>query len=142
MGLVIQFQRRAIEKLRAQNREKSPLRLMSKFGSDIRFTVDGKPARCLGISEGIGTCSDIGGMDVAVFGVCGDTAPVRLNGHAPKALEAEYFVFLHNGTKLDKHGAPRATVELLECRPAEKSGQLIVFDLHPTGEIADYAYLI
>lgn len=59
MGLVIQMQRRAIEVVF----DKLDLRI----GSGSGFILNGSNLDLLGISDGTGTCSDIKGIDIAVF---------------------------------------------------------------------------
>ncbi len=43
-----------------------------------RFVCDGQEVRFLGVSPGVGTCADISGLNVAVFGDSRPTAPSRL----------------------------------------------------------------
>ena len=64
MASIRQYQRRAIEEL-------FPFRDGKSFkifpNKDRFFLIDGTPLYFVGLSEGIGTCSDIHGMGVAVF---------------------------------------------------------------------------
>ncbi|MBI5733232.1 hypothetical protein HY967_04795 [Candidatus Jorgensenbacteria bacterium] len=75
MGFIIQMQRRAIESFRGRIRTAWPADKFRRGKFDFSLVgerspvVHGmQPLVCLGISEGIGTCSDIKGMSVAVLG--------------------------------------------------------------------------
>ena len=72
MGLILQLQRRAIESLCA-DRNAGELRYVQSNTSfsllDQQNPSDPRrPIRAFGVSRGVGTCSDIHGMDVLVFG--------------------------------------------------------------------------
>jgi hypothetical protein len=67
MGLVIQFQRRAIETLRPHVRE-APIPSDLALGAAQFTRNDGFPLFALGVSNGYGTCAGIHGMDVLVLG--------------------------------------------------------------------------
>jgi len=60
LGLVIQFQRRAIEKVFA--------RTHITITKETEFRLNGHGLTFLGTSTGVGTCSDIHGINIAVLG--------------------------------------------------------------------------
>jgi hypothetical protein len=62
MAGILQFQRRALEKFVDQD---SPSTIV--VGQDGRYTIDGKEIFLLGVSKGIGRCSDLYGINIAVF---------------------------------------------------------------------------
>jgi hypothetical protein len=125
MGLVIQFQRRAIESL---NDEPEAVPPPANLDADQIYTADGKQLHIAGISEGIGTCSDIKKMDVLVLS---ELPPVRVRSHGE--LACAYTVLLRpldeqevQGDILAKQGVARMCVELLEPQEAQSEG--IIFD--------------
>ena len=69
MGLVIQFQRRAIEKVFAITHV--------TITKENEFRLNGHRLNLLGISTGVGTCSDIWGVDIAVFEQNSQTEPLH-----------------------------------------------------------------
>lgn len=65
MACVKQWQRRALEKLRPWTIV--PL-VFSVNGKDEFYLINGKRIYLLGVSSGIGTCSDLKDVNIAVFG--------------------------------------------------------------------------
>lgn len=138
MGFIIQTQRRAIERLKPQadRLQEWPFAIFKK---DIRFSfTDGQYQKIFlcGISEGYGTCSDIHGMNVAVFS---DEKPSRIIWGGPKLLwSCSYGVFLYEAEEVDNYY--EQAVELL--RPLGwsvcKDGRSAVITFEKTGHKAGY----
>ena len=137
MGFVIQMQRRAIEALKPFAEAPWPTEALTKEKISFFLGKDGPsaiipPLVCLGFSEGIGTCSDIHGMYVAVMGHREWDWDDTKNPSAQQLARCAYAVLLWPGyaieakvlehhdhdvrrIKLDHDlQAPRSTVELLK----------------------------
>src|SRR3989344_5937839 len=137
MGFVIQMQRRAIEALKPYAEAPWPSEALTK--EDISFFLgkDGQgalipPLVCLGFSEGIGTCSDIHGMYVAVLGHRPFDWDAAKNPNTRELARCAYAVLLWPGDAIETkvlehrdHGVrrieldhnlegARSTVELLK----------------------------
>lgn len=70
MALILQFQRRAIESLKRHIESRSSIESeysLQAILSDNLVIGDVRPLTILGISKGVGTCSDVSGMDVLVL---------------------------------------------------------------------------
>ena len=72
MGSIRQFQRRAIESLRSHMVEprhpiESVYSLRPVISANFLMLDNKQPLKVLGISDGVGTCSDIHGMNVLVL---------------------------------------------------------------------------
>lgn len=63
--MILSHQRRALESLRPDNEESHSFVL--EKNNLQRFYLDGDEIFLLGVSEGIGTCSDLKGVYIAVF---------------------------------------------------------------------------
>lgn len=89
MGFIVQMQRRAIEQLK----EEGPPLVFST--GEVRFLLEnGRELHFLGRSKGVGTCSDIHGMDVLVV------SEVHGNGRKPpvSSWSVAYAVLLRDPT--------------------------------------------
>lgn len=96
MGRITQYQRRAIESLWQGISEEERTRIswpkpISK--DELRFFYKGKEVYFLGVSTGEGTCADIWGLDVAVFGNFGEK-PSRPIANSRHNLETSRFAVL------------------------------------------------
>jgi hypothetical protein len=73
MAGILQFQRRALEKFVDQDSASTIV-----VGQGERCTLDGKDIFLLGVSIGIGTSSDLQGINIAVFSTQGPGTKVPL----------------------------------------------------------------
>ena len=71
MGLVLQMQRRALES--AIGASYIPI------ASDKKYRIGNDEIFFWGVSQGYGTCSDIHGLDIAVFGFEESTTPIQID---------------------------------------------------------------
>lgn len=71
MAGIHNFQRRALELLMQERPEKT-----TQVGGSRRYFFHGREIFLWGISKGIGTCSDLHGIDIAVFGEERSTAKI------------------------------------------------------------------
>ncbi|MDO8558481.1 MAG: hypothetical protein Q7S09_04840 [bacterium] len=78
MGLILQFQRRAIEAVFED--------CSLKISEGQRRYLDGEELSLLGVSVGVGTCSDLHDVDIAVFG---KKAAFDLRANHPVSLPKE-----------------------------------------------------
>lgn len=131
MGLVLQTQRRGIEEL---HKHAEPLPHL-----DITTPLvlpDGTPLHILGVSNGVGSCSDIHDMDVLVVG----TRP-RVDGpprfpYGSSATTCSYMVLLdEHDPDHTPHGPWHNTLELLRvtldgarflCEPTGHKSRYVV----------------
>lgn len=97
MGLVIQFQRRAIESLR-RHVEKAPIPSDLALGMARFIREDGSPFFALGVSQGYGTCAAIHGMNVLVLGKTRPKSTPWLPSEQP-INQCAYAVLLRDLTK-------------------------------------------
>lgn len=125
MGLYIQFQRRAIESLR-EHPEAVPVPPIRDINSLHR--LEGSRLYVAGVSEGVGTCSDVTDMNVLVLT---DKPTVRKIN--PAKLACAYTVLLRDLTEreavaddLANLGVARKCVELLSPTPQETG--IVVFE--------------
>ena len=137
MGLYVQFQRRAIESLRDHPEAipTPPIADASKIHSS-----QGNKLYIAGVSNGIGTCSDVLDMDVLVL----TDKPVRQH-IKPEQLACAYTVLLRDLTEkeivaddLARLGVARRCVELLS--PTPQDAGLVVFE--PTDRSSIYTAVI
>ncbi len=138
MGLVIQFQRRAIE---SHVREPEAVIPPNLTGATRIGGPDGTSFYYAGVSQGIGTCSDIHDMDVLVLSN-NPTAQSREVG----GLSCAYTVLVRRLTPeesaadhLAKIGISRLCAELLRPIPVQDDG-LVVFE--PTGKNTFYTNVV
>ena len=80
MSSIRQYQRRAIESLwrSLSVSEQNKVELPKGISERSRFVCDGQEVCFWGVSPGVGTCADIPGLNVAVFGDSRPAAPSRL----------------------------------------------------------------
>ncbi|OGY64788.1 MAG: hypothetical protein A3I24_04555 [Candidatus Harrisonbacteria bacterium RIFCSPLOWO2_02_FULL_41_13b] len=140
MAFIRQYQRRAIEEFSPfQNRQS-----FTVFPYRIRFRlVNGRPLYFLGFSEGIGTCSDIHGMNVAVFSLQRPEKPQSFSlnfgenctyGVLLKIASEDECRIADRDPKLSAHGC----VELLQLEKIE--GYTFIFEL--TNKKAVYPLIV
>ncbi|OGY63106.1 MAG: hypothetical protein A2745_01665 [Candidatus Harrisonbacteria bacterium RIFCSPHIGHO2_01_FULL_44_13] len=121
MAFLIQFQRRAIESLKSHLfRPRHAIEDIHHLRSVIsgNFTCDGVSLDILGVSKGVGTCSDIHGMDVLVLGWskshrCRAANEISLE----KIKRCAYAVLLRQATEEEaksQHFAPDVAVLCVE----------------------------
>ena len=155
MGSIRQFQRRAIERLwlhitKPRHPIESIYSLRSVLSdnliiseSDNLITKDARPLAILGISDGVGTCSDIHGMNVLVLS---DHLLSQSNHKVtlPQIKDCTYAVLFHQASKeeAEREGFHRdagiACVELL--RVMDISFQYT--NLQATGHRAYYVAVV
>ncbi len=138
MGLVFQVQRRAIEDLRHEA-EATPITNIENEG--YISTLTGQQLYIAGISPGIGTCSDVHGVDVLVLS---EEQPIERRNIGN--LACAYTVLVRNlteqeatGDALAKLGVARRCVELLRPLGQDEDGSA-VFDR--TGKTSIYTKLV
>lgn len=138
MGLVFQLQRRAIEDLR--NEVGAAPITCGDIGGYIQ-TSTGERLYIAGISPGIGTCSDVHGMDVLVL----SESPIAEQRNIGE-LACAYAVLVRDLTgqeattdSLARSGVARRCVELLQPVGVSENGAA-VFDR--TGNISIYTKLV
>jgi len=137
MGLVFQLQRRAIEDLRHED-EAIPVTDLESLRTIS--TSNGERLYVVGISPGIGTCSDVLDMDVLVLA----DAPV-IEQRKVGRLACAYAVLVRDLTdqerltdSFSKQGVARKCVELLKLLNTDDDGTT-VFDR--TGKVSIYTKL-
>ncbi|MDA2936216.1 hypothetical protein MYX06_03295 [Patescibacteria group bacterium AH-259-L05] len=158
MGFIIQLQRRAIEKFNDYPKTPWPETIFGK--DDVSFFLTNGKIFCYGVSKGFGTCSDIHGMDVAVFGfIKPNKSTIPKNDVRPAELKkCSYAVYLwpygvvpvKSKEKIDPNQhdpeEPERVVELLNyvdheyCHCSLKNGEInwIQVKLERTGLISTY----
>lgn len=142
MACVIQMQRRSIEELRPVN----GARLVNGFlartlrsvtrNTPVQFALDENyPLYFLGVSEGIGTCSDIGGLNVNVLS---PRPPGKHLGatELQKVIRSEYTVLRSEGKGVERK------LELLEPVGINISTDRLVVILKKTGKTSSYVQLV
>ena len=130
MGLVLQTQRRAIEELKKEVKTSWP---ESFFEKNVNCFLDQDRKRifCLGVSEGIGTCSDIHGMNVAVF-IENFTDEKKLDKQ--KVKKCAYAVLLSNPVEIN--GYYLRFLDLLEPTFIDEDSSILFF--RRTGFVSSY----
>ena len=107
MSSIHQFQRRAVESLRFGRDD-----LPASFSPASFALNDERPLYFCGTSEGIGTCADIQGMWVAVFGLVQPSPKVPVGRHLS---ECRYAVLLRDATPGERSAFPQGHIVCLEC---------------------------
>jgi len=138
MGLYIQFQRRAIESLRLEAEAVVP----PPIGNDTLLADDsGNQLYVAGVSEGIGTCSDVLGMDVLVLSELPTGIPCDLGRHA-----CAYTVLVRRLTaeeasadSLARQDIARKCIELLWPQPDKVDGAI---SFGRTGKKTNYTAVV
>lgn len=113
MGLVLQFQRRALEDVVLDKNKKS----RNKFPTDnVRYFLEnGEELFLLGVSEGVGTCSDAHEIFIGVL----STTPVqRIDRYRNTSVFCAGFAILRNPTReeWDESNMPCMMVEGLKVK--------------------------
>jgi hypothetical protein len=138
LGLVIQFQRRAIEGAFT----KTPITI----AKETEFRLNGRRLNLLGVSPGFGTCSDIWGVDIAVLGQNSETEPVHPSAFP---IRCQGLILLRNllpdeyeDQKKSKWyvGQPLLMVEGLEIK--EEGSQSNLINLRLNGRKSSYVHLV
>ena len=135
MSRITQFQRRAIESLwkDISNGQKDKVKWPKDISPDCHFfykekaIYKEKEVYYLGISNGVGSCSDIMGVNVAVFGNFGGIKPKPYS--RDPLSSCQYAVLVRKPTpeetkQWNKPGVPHLTVELLYV--ARQDGNSII----------------
>lgn len=129
MGFMIQTQRRAIEQLKpeADGLSSWPQSIFDGKVKQLRSafylcTEDGGfGLSYLGTSEGYGTCSDIHGMNVLVFGLQVPEIKIKKEEKV-KMAKAAYAALLFEAEEVDNHY--EQAVELLAFHMVDESGRV------------------
>ena len=139
MGLYIQFQRRAIE---SHSNKPEAVRPPDALNLEQIQDTEGGQLYYAGVSNGIGTCSDILGLDVLVL-----TKEVRTIERPTGEIACAYTVLVRELTpeesindRLARFGIARLCIELLQPRPELQDGGITVFE--PTGKNTLYTAVI
>lgn len=140
MGLYIQFQRAAIETFVEEPEAVAPpsIRDLSSI-----FDSNGNQLYYGGISDGVGTCADIKGMDV--LGLTDSPTTDRRYDKAAK-FACSYTILVRSLTleeraedSLAQEGVARSCVELLNPLPIQDESRII---FERTGKVAIYTCVI
>lgn len=144
MGLVLQFQRSAIEDLHKFTESRS---LPQSIASMNLIMEDGTPFFILGISIGVGTCSDIQDMDVLVLG-CNPPKNGPIMPRGATTENCSYAILLRFQTEREfqemrkdpcheHEKGPRLCVELLRIKMIDN----VTVVLSLTGKVVHYPSL-
>lgn len=146
----MQMQRRAIEDVRPQKATwpKGTLGIARKLPKPHFHLTNRRKLFFYGISYGLGTCSGIHGMNVAVLGL--DSPGVKTCRMERRELyDSEYFVLLTHLSDAEKANVARhnrvpvsMAVELLHCRAVRAHTGEVAFVFEKSGRIARYVNLI
>ena len=144
MACIIQMQRRAIERLRPR-RPTWPRHCLEKAGRNLTSLSlkleSGLELFLYGISQGVGTCSDIHGMNVAVLGV--NPPSVKLNPETrDELLRSEYFVLLTDPNRIACSSPPKQKLEVLFAEEVKFDQTRIKITFRKTGRSTTYVNLI
>lgn len=139
MGLYIQFQRRAIE---SHAGEPEAVRPPDAIDLEQLQSTTGNQLHYAGVSNGIGTCSDILGLDVLVLTQETPTAerPTGELACAYTVLVRELTTEESASDRLARFGIARLCIELLQPRLDLRGNGITVFE--PTGKNTPYTAVI
>jgi len=120
MGGIRQMQRRAIETLRNVIRDEAPVPIERGI---LFLSENQQPLFPLGISPGVGTCSDIHGMNVLVLS---EYEPIN-EWSIDNQSVCEYAVLLRKPTEAEwrENGCPTLCVERLRILDITSSGVVL-----------------
>ena len=142
MSSIRQYQRRALESLKPEKTDDFIV------CPDDQYFLNFQKIYLLGISKGIGTCSDLHGVNIAVFGSQTTLPELRWHPKPGEKIECSWSALLREPSSEEKQRSSLSNsifslaVEGLEVlrQKKEKKSNLIYFT--PTGKIEVYCQTI